>query len=60
MQNTVISSPLVLLACLSEGICNRISCLHGSYKKHARGAVGGNEGCLPVTKQTKLYVFNLK
>jgi hypothetical protein len=53
MMNTVVSSPLVLLACLSEGICNRISYLLRSNKKHAHGAVGGNEGHLPVTKQTK-------
>jgi len=53
MRNTVISSPLVLLVCLSEGICNRMSCLLRRNKKHAHGAIEGNEGCLPVTKQTK-------
>jgi len=53
MRNTVISSPLVLLACLSEGICNRMSCLLRSNKKHALDAVGANERRLLVTKQTK-------
>jgi hypothetical protein len=53
MRNTVILSPLVLFACLSEGICNRMSCVLGSNKKHAHGADGGNEGRLLVTEQTK-------
>jgi len=53
MRNTVISSPLVLLARLSKGICNGMSCYLEAKRKHACGAVGGNEGHLPVIKQTK-------
>jgi len=45
------------LVCLSEGICNRMSCLLRRNKKHAHGAIEGNEGCLLVTKQTKWYIL---
>jgi hypothetical protein len=50
MRNAVISSALVLLASLSKGICNRMSCSVRSNKKHEHG---GNEGHLLMTKQTE-------